>query len=397
MMGGLRFSWVKIAVFVWAGLAVGFAAYAYLYPRAHTVYDIYAPAARKWWTGEDIYERGEEYYRYCPLFAAALSPLTFLPDCWGGMLWKTINLAAFALGLLAFARQVLPLRLGGNQVAALFLLVLPLSLHSAYIGQANLLMLGAVLLGLAAAARQRWNGAALGLAAATLIKGYPLALALLLAARYPRQFALRFVAALGLGLALPFALQSPEVVAAQYARWFAHLGDSTGILRERLRSIDHLLQVYGYPVAPQMFAALGLLSGAVVLLLAAWHARRTADPREGLTFTFLLFSVWTVLFGPATESCTYVVMAPAIAWALVETHQRPAWWTTRLLLIASLLLMGPLVTDAFGPVVRAFAIAHGSQPIGALLFFAYLLTRTGRNAGTGAAGKRPTAALRAAA
>src|SRR5207248_9164934 len=113
----------------------------------------------------------------------------------------------------------------------------------------------------------------------------------LLAALYPRRFALRFVAALGLGLALPFALQWPAVVAAQYASWFAYLGDSTAILRERLRSVDYLFQVCGHPVAPPLFAALGVLAGAVVLGLCAWHARRTADRRERLTYTFLLYSV----------------------------------------------------------------------------------------------------------
>src|SRR5262245_64443718 len=122
MLPCFRFSWMKAAVFVWAGLAVAFAVYAYLYPRAHTVYDLYAPAAARWWTGADIYERGEEYYRYSPLFAAALSPLTFLPDRWGGMLWKTLNLAVYALGLYAWARRVLPLPLSRGQVAGVFLL-----------------------------------------------------------------------------------------------------------------------------------------------------------------------------------------------------------------------------------------------------------------------------------
>src|SRR5439155_11808319 len=120
------------------------------------------------------------------------------------------------------------------------------------------------------------------------------------------------------------ALQTPDVVATQYASWFAHLGDSTSILRERLRSLDHLLQIYGEPISPQLFTALGMLAGAAVLGLSALQTWRTADLRERLTFTFLLFSVWAVLFGPATESCTYIVMAPAVAWALVEAFQRRA-------------------------------------------------------------------------
>src|SRR5262249_30273950 len=82
--------------------------------------------------------------------------------------------------------------------------------------------------------------------------------------------------------------------------------------------------------------------------------------------------------GPATESCTYVVMAPAIAWALVDAFQRRTWTITKVWLIASLLLMGPLVTDLFGPTIRNYANEHGSQPIGALLFLGYLLSPTWR-------------------
>ena len=63
-------------------------------------------------------------------------------------------------------------------VAILSLLALPVSLHSLYIGQANLLMIGCILFGLAAIPDGRWNRASSWLAAATLIKGYPLALAL---------------------------------------------------------------------------------------------------------------------------------------------------------------------------------------------------------------------------
>jgi hypothetical protein len=374
----LRPRWEVAAALVWGGLAFGFAIYAFLFPWSHTVFNIYAPAAHKWWAGEDIYVRGIEYYRYSPLFAIGLTPLALLPEGLGNALWKTFNIAFFAFGLGAWARRALPLALNHTQRAALFLLAVPLALHSMYIGQANLLMLGAVLLALAAAAEEHWNRAALWLALATLIKGYPLALGLLLAALYPRRFALRFVAALSLGLLVPFATQWPDVVAAQYASWWSHLGESTHIMRERLRSLDQLFVIYGQPLSPEIFQLLEVLAGGVVLCLCAWQRRREGQLRGQLLLIFLLFSVWVVLFGPATESCTYVVMAPAIAWSLVEAFHRPAGWATHFLLVCSLLLMGPLVTDLFGPTIRNFANQHGSQPLGALLFLLYPLTALGR-------------------
>jgi hypothetical protein len=354
---------------------LGIAVHSFCFPYGHTVYDIYAPAARRWWAGEDLYTPSSEYYRYSPLFAIAVTPFSLLPDGLGNAMWKVFSAAVFAAGLAAFARRLVPASLRPDQVAGLFLLALPLALHTLYIGQANLLMLGTILLSLADAAHGRWNRAAVWLALATLIKGYPLALALLLVGLYPARFAPRFLAALAAGLLVPFLTQWPAVVAGQYASWFHHLRDSTEILRERLRSLDHLFGLVGHPLPGRWFAALELLAGAVVLGLSWLHARRTPDPRDRLTQVVLLYSVWVVLFGPATESCTYVVMAPAIAWALVDVWRRPARKLTRLVLIASLLLMGPVVTDLFGPAVRNFANEHGSQPIGALLFVPYVLGR----------------------
>jgi hypothetical protein len=378
-------------VLVWSLLVAGVAIDGYLHPWRHTVYGIYAAAAKDWWAGRDMYFQTGEPYRYSPLFAIALTPFACLPDCWGNAVWKVCNAGVFAAGLGAWARRLVPAELSRARRAALFLLALPLALHSMYIGQANLAMLGAALLGLAAVRAERWGQGAGWLACATLIKGYPLALALLLAATYPRRFAGRFAVALGLGLLLPFATQRPAVVAAQYASWGGHLRHSTHIFRERLRSLDHLFQLSGHPLAPQTFALLGAAAGAVVLGLCLLHSRATAEPRERLTHCFMLFAVWAVLFGPATEACTYSVMAPAVAWALVDAFRRRTGWGIRLLLAASLLMMEPLGTDTFGQAARTFANSHGLQPLGALLFVGCMLADGARTLWTTRTAQLPQA------
>jgi hypothetical protein len=368
--------WVRAAILVWAALLLGLAIFGFRYPWSHTVFDIYAQAGRNWWAGQDLYAaEGTAYFRYSPLFAVSMTPFSLLPDSWGNALWRIFNGLVCAAGIGAWARKVLPSHLSSSQRAALFLLVLPLAMHSLYNGQANLLMLGVLLLGLAAAAEGRWNWAAAWLALATLVKGYPLALALLLAVLYFRRIAWRFVAALGLGLLLPFALQRPVIVAAQYRSWFAHLHESTVIMRERLRSLDHLFALGGHELAPRTWLLIQLLSGLAVLVLCLLQCRRPTDARQRLNWSFLLFSIWAVLFGPATEACTYAVVAPALAWALVEAADGPGHWRRESLLIVSLFLMGPCVTDLVGGTIRNFATAHGSQPIGALLLLGYLLAR----------------------
>jgi hypothetical protein len=394
MWSWTRGNWLTLARLAWVALAVAFAVLAFFHPYSHTVYPIYAPASRRWWLGEDIYARLTEYYRYSPLFAILLTPLASLPDCWGGSIWKALNIAVYAIGLASACRHLLPVRPSRNQLAALWLLALPLSLHSMYNGQANLIMLGTTLLGLSAAARGHWNWAALWLALATLIKGYPLALALLLSALYLRPFALRYALFLAAGLLLPFATQPPNVVAEQYASWYRHLTDSTMIMRERLRSIDYLFLCYKLPISPRTFMFLGVLGGAGALGVCLLWARRLTEPRALLTRVYLLFAVWVVLFGPATETCTYVILGPALGWAIVEAFHAPGALTRRSLLPCSLFLMGPSVTDLVGQTLRNLAYAYAAQPVGALLFVVLLLTqgtpRGAPAAATDAATKRPT-------
>lgn len=373
----VQLRWDRLALVVWVATAAVLAFTAAARPQAHSVYGIYARASRDWWAGRDMYTGQGEPYRYSPVFAIGVTPFSLLPDWLGCPLWKLLSLAAYAMGLGLWAGRALPARLGRSEIGLMFLLVLPGSMHSMHIGQANLLMMATCLVAVMAATEERWWLAALAAAAATLIKGYPAALGLLLCALFLKRFTWRYLASLVLGLLLPFATQRPRQVMLQYVSWVGHLRASTTVMRERLRSLDHLLQLYGHPIRPRAFLLLGIVAGAAVFMHTLWYARRTTDRREWLTHGFLLFTVWVALFGPATETCTYAVATPAIAWILLERLQRCAPWT-QLAAVASLLLMGPLVTDAVGTQIRNFANSYGSQPIGALLLAGCLLIRSVR-------------------
>lgn len=390
-------TWPGLATGAWLLVTAGIFVHAFCNPFSHTVFNIYAPASLRWWQGEDIYVRLIDYFRYSPLFAILLTPFAALPDQVGCAVWKAFNIGVYAVGLRAAARHLVPRRLSEREAAAFLLLALPLSLHSMYNGQANLAMVGLVLLGLAEAARQRWAGAAAWLAGATLIKPWAVALPLVLMVLYPRRFAPRYALCLLTGLALPFATQPFPVVVRQYASWFTHLCDSTGLMRERNRSFDYLLACYRWPMQPQTYLLLEVLAGLGVLLGALFLAGRGGTSRPLLTSVLLLFSVWVALFGPATEACTYVILAPAVAWSVVEAFQAPVPWWRRGALLVSLFLMGPAVTDAVGP-FRHVAIRLAAQPIGALLYLACFVTRKSpAQAAPGAAAAARARTLRAAA
>jgi hypothetical protein len=374
-----RLDWAHVAVAAWGAVILGVGAHAYLHPQSHTVFDVYRDAARKWWTGQDMYEPGRELYRYSPFFAVAISPFAMLPDTWGNAFWKVFNVLVFAAGLASWSVRVLPARLNVSQMAILFLLALPLSMHSLYNGQANLLMVGAALLSLSAVLNEQWNLAAGWLALVTMIKAYPVGFALLLVALYPRRLAMRFVAALALMLAAPYATQSFGVVTAQYASWYSRMHESTHIMRERVRSVDNLFELAGHPLAPGVYPLLELLAGGVVLFVCLTVRRHAVSRQVLLLRTYQWFAVWIALFGPETEACTFVVLAPAIAWEMYLAFTGPARVWRRLLLCASLLLMGPLTGDFFPAAIRNFCNNHSGQTFGALLFTAYLLCVTWRN------------------
>jgi hypothetical protein len=359
------------------------AVHSYFYPRAHTVFDIYAHASTTWWRGGEVYARTRDYFRYSPLFAIALTPIAELPERYGNVVWKLLNGCGYAVGVLAWAQVVVPTRLGRSGVAVLSLLALPNALHSLHNGQANLLMIGCLLGALAAAAGERWNRAACLLAAATLIKGYPLALALLLAAVWWRRFAMPYLGALAAGLLLPFATKPTAFVLAQYSCLANHLFASEHLMRERLRSIDYLLQVSGCPVNPSQFALMGLMAGLVALAATLAYARKQSDRRAVLAYIYMVFAAWVVLFGPATESCTYAVLGPALAWGLVETYRSGRIWGGRVALTASLFLTALVGTDLFVGAVRDFSNEHGGQPVGGILFVAFVAAETWRGVVTG--------------
>jgi hypothetical protein len=140
-----------------------------------------------------------------------------------------------------------------------------------------------------------------------------------------------------------------------------------------VRTLEYLLAVHGYSLSPEWFLFLEILAGGAVLTLCLRQARRTNDPRQRLTHLLILFALWVALFGPATESCSYVILAPALAWSILEAFHRPSGGLARTWLLVSHVMMGPLVSDLFGPVVRNFANQQGSQPLGALMFLLYCL------------------------
>jgi hypothetical protein len=349
-----------------------------VWPKRNSVYPIFSDAGHGWLAGTDLYDLHFwqlqiDEYRYSPIVAAAFVPLGLLPDNVGGVVWRLVNMAVFIGGVVAFYRVIAPGRgrLGLASVTCIGWLLLPLALPSLNNGQANPVVIGGVMLAIVAADRGWWNLAALALAGPILLKVYPLAVALLLLLIYPRQLGWRLAAVLVLGLALPFALQEPGYVARQYEMWFAKLVQedrSERIITETYRDFWLLIRWAHLPLPHRLYLPLQLAVAAAIAAVVLLGRRRGWTARDVLLHLFHLGCCWMILFGPATENSTYILIAPTFALAVWEGFAQPRpLWTRGLLAAIVCIFVGSAVLTAM-PDGRNWA--YPLNPLATLLLFA---------------------------
>jgi hypothetical protein len=329
-----------------------------------------------------------------------LAPLAALPTKLGDVFWRLINASLLLGGVLAAARALAPGHLTRRQLTALLVLMFPPALGHLSNGQSNALVIGLALLAVAAVVRGRWNLAASALAVSTLFKLYPISAGLLLSVVHPRRFGPRYLAALAVGLAVPFLCQHADYVLRQYGLWFHYMiqedrsnwnasglpVDLALLFRAWLTPID--LRTYRIIVV-----VAGLTFGAVCLLAV----RSGRSERRTLTLVLGLACVWMTVFGPATESPTYLILAPSVAWGVITAWTEPVGGrrtvaVVRVLMTVSYgLLVSLQLAGWFGPLFHSYRVL-GPQPIAGLLFLAGLLVQTA--APDSLTSERPTASWR---
>jgi hypothetical protein len=310
-------------------------------------------------------------------------PFSLLPEAPGTILWRLLNLGVFAAGLAWWTQAVLPWPLTRTQRAVFFLLVLPLAVGNLNNGQSNTLVLGLILTAVAAMATadgpsggaRRCQLAAVCLALACLFKIYPIAVGLLLAVIYPGRLGWRMLLALALGLGVPFLLQRPDYVAAQYAGWLHVLraDDRQTLGREFwYRDLRLLCEVCHCHVSAGAYVVIQLATAAGCAALC-WAGHGARWPRRRLlTLLTALGCSWMTVFGSATESATYILIAPVAAAALLEAavRQRPLWLQSGLLLSYGLFVAAQVAS--WFPLGRDFH-SQGVQPLAGLILLAGVL------------------------
>lgn len=335
----------------------------------------YQPAGVNWFAGHELYQTAADTCRYSPLVHAFLVPFSILPEPWGMMLWRLFEGLSFIAAMHWWLRAVCPESWTGGQRAWVLVLAIPLAIGSLNNGQSNVFMMAGILAGVAAVSERRWNLGAVMLASACFLKIYPIAMAMLLIAMFPRQFAWRLAAALGAGLLLPFVLQDPEYVWRQYGRWFGNLeGDdrSNWNLYEAYRDVWMLTRISGWTISLSTYRLIQVGVGGILGLLCFRMRFRGEIGRDQLNLALGLGCCWMTAFGPATESPTYILLNATLAWLLVKCWDgETSRWTRLPATISALLffIAGIAVTTPFGRRV----LVLGPQPIAALLILATLV------------------------
>jgi hypothetical protein len=387
------FSWPRMAhtqkrivLTLWMVLIIGMLVRSYLMPYRNSVYPIFANAAREWNASVDMYDvtlprDGLDKFRYAPVVAAFFSVFAWLPDQVGGLLWRIVNGGIFFAGVIVFVRTVFPrrYRLDDASVALLAVLLIPQSLGSLNNSQPNALVIGCLLLAMAATLRERWWWAAIALAVPVLFKVYPAAVVLLLVLIYPVRLGVRTALCLQIGFLVPFAMRNPAYVAQLYASWILQVAKDNRHslpLEGSYRDFHVLTRWVGWPMPEGNYLILQLaMAGlvAAVLLHGHWQGWPLA---HGLRATLDLGCCWLMLFGPATENSTYIVLAPTLALAVWESWQPGQSVWKRWALAA---MVSPFVAAS---VVMMFPIGRYLSffllPVGALLLFGERLVNLNR-------------------
>jgi hypothetical protein len=371
--------WIFLAWSVWIlliFLALGRAALHHS-PQHVGCFEVFADAGRHWVSGEPLYDLDNPNYlalfRYSPLVAALLSPLSWVPGPAGNLMLRLVNLAVLLPGLWWWARTALPRNVTANQRAIFFLLVALLSISPLVDIQVNNLTLGLLLIAVAAVAGDRWNLAAMAVSLAVLIKAYPIALALVFVVLFPRRFALRWLGAMALLLALPFAVQDPAYVGAQYRDWVScmiHQPHPDGFFQDMML-FAHLWLT---PISRQTYHWIELGWGGLVALILWVQQRRGMSRQSLLNAAFGLCCAWMMALGPATETTTYIMIAPVAAAAMLLVFVQPQpFWASALVMVAFIILASAqlqLLVNIDRPLHRMAA-----QPLAALLLMIPLALR----------------------
>jgi hypothetical protein len=165
-------------------------------------------------------------------------------------------------------------------------------------------------------------------------------------------------------------MQSPVYVYDQYRPWFEYLlqeDRATRLITESYRDFWILVRWADIPLPHRAYVALQLGVAAAIAIVVLFGRVRGWPARDLLRRILDLGCCWIVVFGPATENCTFILIAPTLALAVWEGYAtgRPLWTRVLLAAIVGMFVGSALVTAL--PDGRNWV--YPLNPLAALLLF----------------------------
>lgn len=364
-------------------------------PGRRTNIHRYLEAGRNWFDGLPLYiTTPNKGFVYPPFSAVCYAVTTIFPPTVAGALWHVIQAALLASGLVAIMMAGPYKSIPAYARGLVMLLVLPLCLGNLDSTQANPIVIGLMMIAIAAASAGRWNIAAIAIAGAFYWKLYPLALGMLLFLVAPKKITLRLIIALVVLGLVPFLFQKPDYVIDQYRLWFdTRTGDNRLVYDLKIAPLDFwfvAVRMLGLPISPMAYRIIQLGAAAAIAAFCLYGVFRRWDKDRLLGGMFALVCTWIVLFGPATENHTYLMIAPVAVIGLIDS------WAVRrdlagriLATTAYTLLLLAILRLGFAPQAKGWLLTL--QPVGAMVYLAYALRhflRDGDWAGLTGSGNR---------
>ncbi len=285
-----------------------------------------------------------DWFKYSPLFGLAYRPFAALSPFTQAVSWAALNILFFWCGIRCWLTRksswvILFALLGASAELNISLLY----------QQVNALLIGIVLIALAAYRDQKFRTAGALLAIATNFKIVPVLFFLGLAPFGPTLFLGAFIFSSLLLLALPALWLSPSINWALHQTWLSILmkdAASPGLL-----DVQTVFSAWGLPSLGS-FLRWFVLGGTLVLLWLRTRWNLKWEP------WIALGSLCILLFSPRTESPTFVLMAPVYVLLCAYASTLPS--SFRAALLGSLGLAFLTITFAYTDL--AFFPAWPSHP-----------------------------------
>src|SRR5262249_43835781 len=126
-------------------------------------------------------------------------------------------------------------------------------------------------------------------------------------------------------------------------------------------------------IAHETYEIIQALTGAAIAGLCLYRHHTGWPEKQSLNGTLALASTWMLVLGPATESCTYIIMAPVLAASVVKALYDSAWSWRKTMPFAGCGFFALAIVLGTLPHAGDWH-SWGMHPVGGLLFLAYLLT-----------------------